>query len=324
MLEAIAILVFITAVLLVESLFLMWRGSSREQSRKIQQRIRAMSAGGGHGKEVLTLVRNQALSEVGWADKLLNLLPRVHLLDRTLSQSGTGLTVPRFLGVQLLVFLLMLFPLWFFSPLSLLMAALLAAVLAFILPLAYVSSRQQKRQEKVTEQLPDALEFIARSLRAGNPFTASIKAASEQVPDPLGPEFAVTFDEINYGLTLEDALYNMSDRIGTEDIRYFATAVIVQKQTGGNLAEVLQRLSEMMRKRLRTYRDIKTQAAEMKMSANVLIALPIVLGVAIMFLNPKYLMSLVNDPVGPYVLVGQAVFMIVGYWVMRRMINFRV
>ncbi|MEW8013934.1 MAG: type II secretion system F family protein [Candidatus Sedimenticola endophacoides] len=120
------------------------------------------------------------------------------------------------------------------------------------------------------------------------------------MPDPIGPEFAITFDEINYGLSINDALYNMGDRVGTEEVRYFIAAVIIQKQTGGNLADLLKRISEMIRRRVRTYRDIRTQAAEMKMSANVLITLPFLVAGAILVLNPNYLMSLVNDPVGPY------------------------
>ncbi|OQX47727.1 MAG: hypothetical protein B0D85_00680, partial [Candidatus Sedimenticola endophacoides] len=272
----------------------------------------------------LELLRNRQLSTNPFLHSLLIALPRARSLDRMLQQSGTDLTVGQFLFIQLTTFLASFILLLIYLPLPMVFSLLVAAIITFLVPSAVIKSKQVKRQEKFSELFPDALEFMARSLRAGNPFSASMKAVSEQMPDPIGPEFAITFDEINYGLSINDALYNMGDRVGTEEVRYFIAAVIIQKQTGGNLADLLKRIAEMIRRRVRTYRDIRTQAAEMKMSANVLITLPFLVAGAILVLNPNYLMSLVNDPVGPYVFIGQGVFLVIGYIVMQKMINFRV
>lgn len=317
-------LVFLMTVLLLESLFLLWQESRIEQSRKIKERIRVMSAGGAHGEGALKLVRTTQLSSNAVLDRILSALPRVHAVDRLLQQSGSNLSVLRFLGIQLILFIVLFVPLLVFLPIPWSFSAVISAIIALLAPIAIIKSMQQKRHRKFVEQLPEALEFMARSLRAGNPFSASIRAVSEEMPSPIGLEFGITFDEINYGLSQEDALYNLGDRVGVNELRYFITAVIVQKQVGGNLADILKRLAEMMRKRERTFRDIKTHAAEMKTSANVLIALPFIVAGAILFLNPKYLMSLVNDPIGPYLFIGQGILIIIGYWIMQRMINFRV
>lgn len=321
----IGIIAFIITVLVIESIYILWQNSQLEQSRKIAKRIRAMSAGGGHGDKVLELLRNKQLSTSPTMHRLLSALPRVHTLDRLLQQSGKDLTVGRFILIQIAVFLALLIVFLLYAKVvPVVIAVILSLAGAFFFPITYIKQQQRKRQDKFSELFPDALEYMARSLRAGNPFSASLKAVSEEMPTPIGPEFAITFDEINYGLSINDALYNMGDRVGTEEVRYFIAAVIIQKQTGGNLADLLKRIAEMIRRRIRTYRDIKTQAAEMKMSANVLIALPFFVAAAILVFNPKYLLSLVNDPMGPYIFVGQGVLFVIGYIIMQRMINFRV
>ncbi len=324
MLYAIVFLVFLTAVMLVEGIYLLYQGSQTEQRRKIDKRIRALSAGGAHGEEVLSLLRNRQLTDMPLLNRWLEAVPRIHWLDRTLQQTGKDISVLKFLGIQALtlavtyggLLLLVAMPWW--------LTLLVSIAVAFVIPLAVIVRMKSKRHDKFTEQFPDALEYMARSLRAGNPFSASLKATGEEFPDPIGSEFAITFDEMNYGLGLEDALYNLGDRVGTEDLRYFITAVVVQKQTGGNLAEILTRLAALIKARIQTYREIRVQAAEMKMSANVLVGLPIFMALAMWVINRPYIMSLWKDPVGPYVIAVQIVLMAMGYYVMRKMINFRV
>ena len=320
----IGILVFVMAVMLVESLFLLWQESRMEQSRLIEKRVRILSAGGAHGDEVLKLVRAKELSSIAFVDRALSAMPRIHAVDRTLQQTGAEITISRFIGIQLILFIVCFVPALLFAPLPWLYSAVICALIAIFAPIAVITQMKQKRHRKFVVQLPEALEFMARSLRAGNPFSASLKAVADEMPAPVGVEFGITFDEINYGLSQEDALYNLGERVAVNELRYFITAVIVQRQAGGNLADILKRLAEMMRRRERTFRDIKTQAAEMKMSANVLVALPFLVAAAILALNPNYLLSLVKDPIGPYVFIGQGLFILVGYLVIQRIVNFRV
>jgi tight adherence protein B len=188
----------------------------------------------------------------------------------------------------------------------------------------WASLRRQRRQKRFTAQLPDTLDYLARSLRAGNPFSASLKAVSRDMPDPIGGELGKTFDEMNYGLDLDDALHNLSARAGNQELDYFITAVLIQRSTGGNLAEVFNRISNVLRSRARMHKEIEIQAGEMKFSARVLIALPFVVAGVVSILNPKYLLVLTQHPVG-LVLIGiQILLMVIGYLIMRKMINFKV
>jgi len=320
----IGILVFLMVVMLVESLYLLWQESRMEQSRLIEKRVRILSAGGAHGDEVLKLVRAKELSSIAVVDRILSAMPRIHAVDRALQQTGTDITIVRFITIQLMLFVVCFVSALLFAPIPWVFSAIICTLIAIFVPIAVIKSLEKKRHRKFILQLPEALEFMTRSLRAGNPFSASLKAVAEEMPAPIGVEFGITFDEINYGLSQEDALYNLGERVAVNELRYFITAVIVQRQAGGNLADILKRLAEMMRKRERTFRDIKTQAAEMKMSANVLVALPFIVAAAVLALNPNYLMSLVKDPIGPYVFIGQGFFIVVGYLVIQRIVNFRV
>ncbi|MES9858473.1 MAG: type II secretion system F family protein [Sedimenticola sp.] len=324
MIYIIGILVFLTVIFLIEGLFFAWRDSNMEHSLQIKRRIRVMSAGDAHGEQVLDILRHQQLSSIPLLDRILTTFPRAHALDRALQQTGSNVTVMQFLLLQLLTFLATTAIFLIGLHLTTLISVSLGAVLAFLIPLSLLSRFKQRRTDKLVEQLPNTLEYIARSLRAGNPFSASIHAAAKQMPNPIGGEFAITFDEINYGLSLEDALYNLGERTGTEEMRFFITSVVIQKQTGGNLAEILLRLSEMMRRRAKAYRDITTQAAEMKLSALILIALPLVVAGAIMIFNPNYLLSLYRESYGPSIFLAQGGLMLIGYLVMQKMIKFRV
>ncbi|TQV63305.1 MAG: type II secretion system F family protein [Halothiobacillaceae bacterium] len=321
----VSILAFLAVVILVEGLYLLTRSVHEEGAARVQRRLRHLSAGGAHGKDVARhILKGHELSDAPALNRLLVIVPRVHAVDRMLEQSGLDLTVTRYIGIQVLLSLAFFAAALALLHLPAILAALAGLVAGFLLPHLYVTNRQRKRREKLTEQLPDTLDFIARSLRAGNPFSASLKAVSEEMPDPIGKEFSITFDEMNYGLPMDDALRNLGERTGSEEIHYFITAVIIQRQTGGNLADVLNRIAEVMRSRARTFREINIQAAEMKLSAHVLIGLPFFVAGALSIMNPTYLLVLFAEPGGRVVIGAQLLLMLIGYLVVRRMINFRV
>jgi tight adherence protein B len=315
---------FLAVVLLLEGIYLLWRAIHVEGAQKINQRLRTLSAGGSHGKEVLELVRNRELSSVPLLNRWLTAIPRAHAIDRALEQAGMHLTVTRFVGLQLLLALVVVIALNFSSPLPILVCIVIGLVVGISVPYFYIIYRRKKRMRRFDEQLPDALDYIARSLRAGNPFSAALKSVSVEMNDPIGAAFGQTFDEMNYGLELEDALYNLGDRVGSEEVQYFITAVLVQRTTGGNLAEVLNRIASVMRERARTFREVIIQASEMRLSARILIALPFVVAGAVSIFNPSYLASLLEEEVGRTLIVVQIALMIIGYLVIRRMINFRI
>ncbi|MCW8917646.1 MAG: type II secretion system F family protein [Gammaproteobacteria bacterium] len=317
-------LVFIAAVGAVEAVYLIWRSMKVAESVKISRRIKAMSAGGEHGREVLQLLRNHQLTTIPWLERILSAFPRFHALDRLIQQSGVNISLVKFLGLQLGLVASIVLLLWAFFNVLFVFALLIALVVGVSVPYIFIVRKRIARHEKFTNQMPDALDYLARSMRAGNPFVSSLRSAAEELPEPTGTEFGITFDEMNYGLELEDALYNLERRSGSEEMRFFVTAVLIQRTTGGNLADVLNRIAAVMRQRAITYRDIRILAAEMRLSANVLIALPFFVAAALSVLNPSYLPVLFEHKIGLIIIGLQLFFMLLGYVVIQRMINFRI
>ncbi len=319
-----AFLIFLALVGIVEALYLVWRALNVAEAVKINRRIKALSAGGAHGKDVLQLLRNTQLSSIPWVDRILTAFPRFHSLDRLIQQSGVNITLMKFMGIQAAIAVALILVLLLLFSASIVVAMLISIVVGVAVPYIYVTRKRIARHDKFTLQLPDALDYLARSMRAGNPFLASLRTAAEELPEPTGTEFGITFDEMNYGLELEDSLANLGVRSGSEEMRFFITAVLIQKTTGGNLADVLNRIAAVMRLRAITYRDIRILAAEMKYSANVLILLPFFVAAALSVLNPTYLPVLFEHTIGLIIIGLQLLFMLMGYIVIQRMINFRI
>jgi len=178
--------------------------------------------------------------------------------------------------------------------------------------------------EKFQRQLPEALELIARSLKAGHAFPSGMKLAADEFDDPLGPEFDETLNEINFGVSVPDALKNLTDRIDCPDLKFFVISVILQRETGGNLAEIIESLSYIIRERFKLYGKVKILAAEGKLSAIILVALPFLIMIVLRFINTDYINTLLSEPAGR-IMSGMAAFMmLIGILVMKKMVNIKV
>jgi tight adherence protein B len=199
-----------------------------------------------------------------------------------------------------------------------------AAILLGITPLIYVWMKRKRRLAAFTRQLPDALELIGRALRAGHSLAAGFSLVGDEMSDPVGTEFLRCYEEQNLGIPLEEALNNMTDRAPNLDLRFFATAVILQRQTGGDLAEILDKIGSLIRERFKIWGQIQALTGEGRLSGIVLLALPPVLFVVMFRLNPKYCMVLFNDPVGQWMLGGAVLMQILGALVIRKIINIKV
>lgn len=319
-----SMLVFFAVFALVEGLDQWLRGGSSEGRTKFRRRLRNLSAGGGHGRQKLLSLRDRREGEFAWLQDWLIRIPRLNRLDRLLQQSGISLSLSGFLLLQMGLSSLVL-AVWILAlPGEIWVVLPLALLLGFGVPWLVLDRRRKHRRLKFIRQLPDALDFLARAMRAGNPFTVALRAAAAELPDPVSTEFAIAFDEINFGLDVEDALRNLAQRVEGPDVGYFATAVIIQRRTGGNLADILNRIATMLRSRERTTNEVRIQAAEMKLSAHVLIALPILVAVFLLLFQPGYMASLLSHSLGPILIGLQLAFMLVGYLIMRSMINFRI
>lgn len=315
------VLGFIALVLFIESVYLSWNSYRGPEAKRIEHRLEAMSAG-AHGSREATLVKQRLLSEEPALARLLMRLPRVHEMDRLLLQSGLPWNMARFQGLTLIAAIVgFLFGLIMGFPLL----AVLVLTLAFAaVPLLYVFNCKERRMEKLEQQLPDALDMMSRAMRAGHAFPGALQMVGDESPQPIAGEFKLTFDEINYGISLQEALLNLATRVPSTDLRYFVIAVLIQRETGGNLSEVLTNISRLIRERLKLLATIKVLSAEGRLSAWILTILPFALATVISILNPKLMSVLWTDEMGRKLIATAVALMIIGIFWMWRMIKIRV
>jgi tight adherence protein B len=192
------------------------------------------------------------------------------------------------------------------------------------LPLAWLIIRRKRRLRKFAKQLPDALELIARALRAGHSLASGFHLVAEEMTEPIAVEFNRVFEEQNLGIAMDDALLSMTDRVPNLDLRFFVTSVILQRQTGGDLAEILDKIGELIRERFKIWGQVQALTGEGRLSGIVLLALPPALFLAVYRLNPEYVMVLFTDPMGKQMLAGGVVMQILGALVIRKIVNIKV
>jgi tight adherence protein B len=193
-----------------------------------------------------------------------------------------------------------------------------------VIPLAIVAFARRKRLNLFEERFPDALDMMSRAVRAGHAFTSALELIAQESPEPIAGEFAITFEEQNYGIPIRDALEHLADRVPLIDVRFLVTALIIQKDSGGNLAEILDQLSRVIRERFRIYRDVKTKTALGRLTAGILIMLPFVMLGLMMSVAHDYEVVLFNDPIGPMLLGLAALLQLVGALLLWRIVTIEV
>lgn len=193
-----------------------------------------------------------------------------------------------------------------------------------LLPYLYVRVKRSKRMAAFEEQFPDALDFLARSMRAGHAFSVSLEMMAEESPDPTGVEFRKLFHEQNLGAPIEVAMQNLAKRVPLLDVRFFVSAVLLQKETGGNLAEILTKLAYVIRERFRLKGQVRAASAHGRITATVLSVMPIITMLGLMIVAPNYLKVLAEDPDGKWLIMGAIAAMLVGFYWMKRIIDIKV
>lgn len=317
------VLAFIAVVLLLEGIYLTWNAYKGPEAVSITKRLQSVSAE-WHDKssESAKLLKQRLLSDSPALERILLQIPRIHGLDRFLAQSGTQLKVSSFIGY---IVMSMLGGLAIASLLHLhFLISLVFMLIAGLLPVLLVHRERHKRLLKIEEQLPDAIDLMARALKAGHAFSASLQMVGSEGADPIAGEFRAAFEEINYGISMQEALKNLSTRIPITDLRYFVVAVLIQRESGGNLAELLESISSLIRARLKLLGTIRVLSAEGRMSAWILSCLPFILAFVIHLVNPGFLNVLFTDPMGPTLIGGALFLMATGIYVMSRIIKIRV
>jgi len=312
---------FVIAMMLVAIIALAGGG---EQQSVVRKRLEAIERGERRGSDSLQLklVRDELLSEVPAFNRLLMKWSGSHKLRDFVSQAGLKIKPGRVLlmsGVLGLAAYLIVSNIYHNVIFSLL--ALFGGVVA---PFAYVSMMRSRRLRAFEKQFPEAIDLLGRAVRAGHSFTSGLEMIASELAEPVAGEFKTTFEEQNFGLPVRDALLNLAERIPLIDVQFFVTALLIQRETGGNLAEILDNLSNVVRERFRIYGEVRVKTAQGRLTAGILISVPPLMILMMRALNPSYIGVLFEDPIGPYILGAAAGLQVLGSIILWKIVNIEV
>ncbi len=314
-------LVFLAVFLLVQGMVVPVFGEAKKTRKLLLARLGAVAAASSHG-DFGSLLRQKYLKELSPLERRLETLPGMERFARLMEQSGSTTPAYRFFTLSLVLALVGALLGWSLTRLS--YCVVLGALGGFVLPYMKVLRDRGVRLAKFEEQLPDALDVVKRALKAGHPFSQALKLVAEDMEDPVAREFDLVFSEVNYGGDMRNALLGLMERVPSVSVVAMVTAVLVQKETGGNLAETFERITAVIRGRFKLYRRVRTLSAEGRLSAWILALVPLVLVVVISFTTPDYLPTLFKDPMGKNLIAAAVVFGILGILWIRRIIRIQV
>jgi tight adherence protein B len=294
--------------------------------RRLESRLQEVSLpaeeSASSAAKIQKLFKEQPDGPLPALDRLIKGTEKGHALGRWIEQSGSkksvgSVVVSAFvfgIGLAFVTTLIVRAP-WGLP---------LGFAIGFSVPFALLNVRRGRRMRKFEEEFPEALDLISRALKAGHAFATGLKMVADEMQEPVGPEFRKTFDEQNFGLPLKDALENLTQRVPILDVRFFATAVLIQRETGGNLSEILENLAHVVRERFKILRQVRVYTAHGRMTGYVLLALPAVLCVALYFINPDHMNLLFRDRMGQTMLIVAVVMQTFGYFWIRQVVKIEV
>jgi tight adherence protein B len=295
--------------------------ASREMDRRLKDvsGFRVQEEVSGEGG---TVVRQEKQGPLPVIDRLLAESSLGGKLKRLIDRSGVD-TTPGAIGAACLMagaigfVLAMMFT-------GQAAAALLAGVAGAVAPVAWLKNKVSRRLKRFEEQFPEALDLLSRAIRAGHAFQTAMGMVADELPAPVGPEFRKTFDQQNFGLPLKEALNELAERVSLLDVRFFVTAVLIQRDTGGNLAEILDNLAHVVRERFKVLRQVRVHTAHGRFTGYVLLALPAFLACALMFINPEHMGLLFKERMGQMMVIAAIIMQAIGYFWIRQVIKIEV
>jgi tight adherence protein B len=319
----ISFLVFVFALFLVLGAYLLATHGTDSKRVRLQKRLQDALLHSSHVEDVeVVLARNELMSEIPWVNRTMVELQSALHLKRMLDQADLQITPSR---------------LMMFSGMSGMLGALATSVLTYLIPVivlvglatasipfVHVWWKRKRRFDAFLEHLPDALDLMSRALSAGHAFSEALHMVSTEMPEPIATEFRKTYEEQNLGLSLKLALENLTERIPLLDLRMCITAVLIQRETGGNLAEILEKVAYTIRERFRIMGDLKTLTTSSRMSAWLLCALPIFVALMVTIMNPDYMSVLWRDPRGHYLIAAALFMQITGMLIVRKILNIQI
>lgn len=315
--------VFLAGLFLVYALFLLTSRKSDARRRLLNDRLAEAIRSSSNSTDVeVQLAREELLSEIPWLNRSLLKISVTSRLKKMIDQADLQVTVMR-----LVLFSLTAAALGFLAAAMIsisLPIRVLFAVIAGVLPFLHVMNKRKKRLKKFLQLLPDALDLMSRGLSAGHAFTESLQMVATEMPEPIASEFRKTYDEQNLGLSLKLALENMIQRIPLLDLRMCVTAIMIQRETGGNLSELLEKVAYTIRERFRIMEDLKTLTLSSRWSAWLLCGLPIFMAIYMTLMNPQYMEVMWRDPRGHNLLFIAAVMQILGMLMVQKIMKIKI
>lgn len=317
-----AVLVFLLVALAVfAAVSLLDQRSAR--ARLIKERLaNERKAPEGAPEEDIALLRDEQLSQIPAIDTLLRRSSRVTEIQKMLTQGGLSLRAGNFLGLSALAGVVATIVAYTVS--KRVEVAWVALLVGFLLPYSYASFRRNQRFEKFEELFPEAIDTLARAVRAGHAFTTALEMITNEVAEPVSSEFRQLYEEQKFGMPVRDALINLTERMPLVDVKFFVTAVMLQRETGGNLAEILDNLSYVIRERFKIQRQVRVYTAQGRLTMALLMGMPPIIVTVMLLLNPGFIQPLFSDPIGHTLLVAGIILQTIGYFVIRRIIRIRV
>jgi tight adherence protein B len=311
-------MVFATVFLLAQGLTVPVFGEGSKMRKRLKERLSELDAE-GEDDEIASLLRNKYLRGLSPWERSLESLPILESLRRVIEQAGYTILAYRLVLISIVASIVTGGLAWYFSRMP--AAAFGGIVVGAMLPIIKVWQARAERMEKFEEQLPDAIDSMRRALRAGHPFNASIKLVAEDMENPIAREFELTFADINFGNDVRRAMLGLLQRIPSMNVMALVTSVLVQKETGGNLAEILGQISSVIRGRFRFQRKVKTLSAEGRLSGWILALIPFALVVLLTITSPDYLPVMLENDVGKKLVAGGFIAGITGIFWIRRIIR---
>jgi tight adherence protein B len=293
-----------------------------DRARVLRDRLAAVQKSATEGGQDFALLRDEMMSRIPAFDTLLRRSERVSALQKMLVQGDVNTRAGNFLvlcGVSAVLFAVILAVAG-----GSVVFGWAGLILGFFIPYAYASHRRAKRFQRFEERFPEAMDTLARAVRAGHAFTTALELIATEISEPVAGEFRQLYEEQKFGLPVREALLNLTDRVPLVDVKFFVTAVMLQRETGGNLAEILDNLSYVIRERFKILRQVRVHTAQGRMTMVLLMALPPAVVVMMLTLNPGFIRPLFTDPLGHALVVAGITLQTVGYFFIRRIIRIQV
>ena len=315
--------VFLASIFLIYALYLFSSRASEAKRALLKERLADAIRSSAHSTDVeVQLAREELMSEIPWLNRALLKLHLTTKLKQIIDQADVHITVMRLVLFSLSAGVLAFFAVKMIS--TSLLAMIFFALVATALPFLHIMGKRKKRMNKFLQLLPDALDLMSRGLSAGHAFTEALQMVASEMPEPISMEFRKTYEEQNLGLSLKLALENLVQRMPLLDLRMCVTAVLIQRETGGNLSELLEKVAHTIRERFRIMEDLKTMTLSSRWSAWLLCALPIFLAIYVTLMNPGYMDVLWKDERGHKLIAIAAIMQVLGMLLVQRIMRIRI